>query len=171
MYSVISSQQSLTDLITLNEAKRQCRIMPTNTLDDDDLNHLISACSELAQVYTHRLLTPGIVNMESDEYSPVVQLPWGEATTIQQVLLDDVETEDYTFSTVTQKLKINTNYSNIKVTYDAGYINLPARVKQGILMMISTWYNNREDYVEGMTVQTIPLSCIRALDSVRLYNV
>lgn len=169
MYSIIQTQVDLSSLVTLDEAKRQCRLLPSFTLDDDDLNHLIAACTELAQVYTHRLLTVGTVVAESDEYRPVIQLPWGNATTITEVLLDDVEYTDYTFSTVTQKLKIPTTYSNIKITYEAGYATLPVRVKQGILMMISTWYNNREDYVTGMTLDTIPLSSLKALDSVRYW--
>lgn len=170
MYSIIQTQTDLSTIITLDEAKRQCRLLPSFTLDDDDLNHLIAACTELAQVYTHRLLTPGTVVVESDEYHPVIQLPWGNVSAITEVLLDGVTYADYTFSSVTQKLKVDKTYSNIKVTYEAGYTTLPARVKQGILVMISTWYNNREDYVTGMTLETIPLTSLKALDSVRYWN-
>ena len=169
MYSIIQTQLPLSDLVTLDEAKRQCRRLPSYTLDDDTFTHLIATCTELAQVYTHRLLTVGTIVAESDEYRPVIQLPWGNVTTITEVLLDDVVYTDYTFSTVTQKLKIPSSYSNIKITYEAGYDELPVRVKQGILMMISTWYNNREDYVTGMTIDTIPLSSLKALDSVRYW--
>lgn len=190
MYSIIQTQTDLSTIITLDEAKRQCRLLPSFTLDDDDLNHLIAACTELAQVYTHRLLTPGTVVAESDEYHPVIQLPWGNVSAITEVLLDGVAYTDYTFSAVTQKLKVGKTYSNIKITYEAGYKKLystyftdnvkityepgynelPARVKQAILVMISTWYNNREDYVTGMTLETIPLTSLKALDSVRYWN-
>ena len=169
MYSVIQSQTALSSLVTLDEAKRQCRRLPSYTLDDDDFEHLIAVCTSLAQVYTHRLLTVGTIVAESDEYHPVIQLPWGNVTTITEVLLDGEAYTDYTFSTVTQKLKIPTTYSNIKITYEAGYTTLPDSVKHGILMMISTWYNNKEDYVAGMTLDTIPLSSLKALDSVRYW--
>lgn len=170
MYSIIQTQTDLSALVTLEEAKRQCRLLPSFTLDDDDLTHLIATCAELAQVYTHRLLTIGTVIVECDEYRPTLVLPWGNVTSIDQVLLDGVESTDYTFSPVTQKLKVNRSYSNIKVTYEAGFTELPSRIKQGILMMISTWYNNREDYITGMTVEKIPLSALKCLDSVRYWN-
>lgn len=171
MHSVISTQTDLSTLISLDEAKRQCRLMPTFTLDDDDLYHLIDTCTNLAQVYTKRLLSPGTVIAESDEYRTLIQLPWGRATSITSVVLDGVESTDYTFSTITQVLRVTKRYSNIVITYEAGYDVLPSNIKHGILMMISTWYNNREDYVQGMTLEKIPMSSLRILDSVRYFSV
>lgn len=171
MHSVISTQTDLSTLISLDEAKRQCRLMPTFTLDDDDLYHLIDTCTNLAQVYTKRLLSPGTVIAESDEYRTLIQLPWSRATSITSVVLDGVESTDYTFSTITQVLRVTKRYSNIVITYEAGYDVLPSNIKHGILMMISTWYNNREDYVQGMTLEKIPMSSLRILDSVRYFSV
>lgn len=171
MHTKIQSQIDLSTLITLDEAKRQCRLIPSFTHDDDDLNHLIASCAELAQTYTYRLLTPGTISAEADEYSSVLLLPWGNVSSVSQVMLDDVEYSDFSFSEVTGKLKIQDPYSNIKITYEAGYQTLPIKVKQGILMMISTFYNNREDYIAGMNIEQIPLCSTRILDSVRYWNV
>lgn len=171
MFTVIQSQGSLADLITLDEAKYQCRLMPDFILDDTELTDLKLACCELAQTYTHRLLTEGVVNGESDEYYPEFILPWGNVTAVTEVLLDDEAYTDFTFSPVTQKLKIPDTFSNIKVTYNAGYSALPVKAKKAILMMISTLYNNHDDFIPGLTIQKIPMSSLMLLDSIKLYVV
>lgn len=68
MYTQIVSQGPFSGVITLDEAKRQCRLMSSFTMDDDDLNALIDSCCSLAQSYTKRLLTTGTVIAEMDEY-------------------------------------------------------------------------------------------------------
>lgn len=169
MYTKINSQVALSGLVSLAEAKRQCRIMPDDTLDDDDLTHLIDVCTELAQDYTHRLLTVGSVTCEVEDYTSVIQLPYGNATAVTEVTVDGVVTTDYSFSDITQKVKFNTSVSNVQITYTCGYEVVPAKVKQGILMMVSTMFNNRDDFISGMTVEEIPIPARKLLDSVRFY--
>lgn len=169
MFSIIQSQTDLSTLITLDEAKRQCRLLPSDTLDDDDLTHLIAVCTDLAQTYTHRLLTPGVIVAESETYSRSIMLPWGNVTAIDEVLLDGESYTDYEFSDVTQKLTIPDAYSKVRITYQAGYTVLPARVKQGILMMISTFFNTRDDLIPGLSFTEVPMNCRACLDSVRYY--
>lgn len=172
MYTVISNQTDFTTIVSLDDAKRQCRLLDFD-MDDDDLTALISECSMLAQTYTNRLLTPGTVNAEADEYRSSWSLPFGNATSITSVYLDDVEYNDYEFSTTTQKLKLFKSYSNIKIEYEAGYSvdNFPVQIRRGIMMLISTLYNNRDDYISGLTVENVPLDSLSILNSVRLYNV
>lgn len=170
MYTKINNQAELR-LVTLAEAKRQCRIMPDETLDDDDLNHLIDVCSELAQDYTHRLLTVGSVTVEVEGPVTSVQLPYGNATSITEVTVGGEVFTDYTFSDISQKVKFTKEVSDVLITYEAGYTSVPAKVKQGILMMISTMFNNRDDFVSGMTIEEIPIPARKLLDSVRYYVV
>ncbi len=173
MYTQIDSQDPFTGVVTLDEAKRQCRLTTSFTMDDDDLTALIEVCCSLAQSYTKRLLTPGVVTAEMDQYRSSWTLPFGGATSITSVLLDDVEYTDFTFSTVTQRLKINQSYSNIKVTYECGYADgeIPTSAKHGILMMISTLYNNRDDFISGLSIDQVPLSSLNLLNSIRYYHV
>ncbi len=173
MYTQIVSQDPFTDVVTLDEAKRQCRLMSSFTMDDDDLTAIIDSCCSLAQSYTKRLLTAGTVNAEMDEYRSSWTLPFGSVTSITSVHLDDVEYTDFTFSPTTQRLKINESYSNIKVTYECGYGTgeIPASAKQGILMMISTLYNNRDDFISGLSIEEVPLCSLTLLGSIRYFHV
>lgn len=168
MYTKINSQAALT-LVTLAEARRQCRLMPDETLDDDELTLLINVCSELAQDYTHRLLTLGSVTCEVEESVTEVQLPYGNATEITSVTVNGVDYTDYSFSDISQKVKFPYSVSNVLITYNAGYETIPAKVKQGILMMISTLFDNHNDFISGMTIEEIPIPARKLLDSVRYY--
>lgn len=169
MYTVINDQSELA-LVTMEEVKRQCRLMPSFTMDDGYLNSLILTCSELAQKYTKRLLTSGDISGESDHYRAVVQLPWGGVTTITELRLDGVASTDYTFSHITQKIKIGPAYANLQVDYKSKYNKSPTLIKQAVLIMISTFYSNRDDYVTGVTLERIPMTSLNLLNAVRIYE-
>lgn len=171
MFTVIESQDDITSLVTLSEAKAQCRLMDSFVMDDTYIEGLISLCGSLAQTYTHRLLSPGVIQLENDDYMSKFILPWGNVSSINSVFIDDVETEDYSFSSTTGTIKVTSGYENIKVNYNAGYSELPVKVKQGILMLISTMYVNRVDFVTGVSVNNLPVQSTVLLDSVRDYCV
>ena len=171
MYTVIQSQDTLTGLVTLDEAKVQCRLLPSYTLDDADLTHITGVACELAQTFTRKLLTPGVIQAESDDYRSSIPLPWGNVSAINEVLLDDVADTEFTFSTTTGLLKPSRPYSNIKVNYNAGYTSLPLTAKHGILMMISTMYDNKEDFIANMSIEKIPLASVKLLNAIKEYHV
>ena len=43
----------------------------------------------------------------------------------------------------------------ISVTYTAGYTNLPASLRQAMLMLIAHWYNNREAVQIGSRINEV----------------
>ena len=176
MYHEITSQDSLT-LVTLSEAKMQCRLMDSFTLDDDFLNHLIEVCSDLAQTYCNRLMTEGVVTALIDSYQLSTTLWGGKVTEITSVTCTDSTGEeltitDFTFYGISQKLKIPSTYydcTNFTIVYNCGFPSTPIKVKHGVLFMISTMYNNRDDYVTGLTVADLPMKSIELLNSVKHY--
>jgi hypothetical protein len=89
-------------------------------------------------------------------------------TEVTEVLVDDVETTNFTFNPITQKVTINDQFTTAKITFSAGYTTIPDVVKMAVLMMISTAYNNRDDVIVGQTIQSIPMSSRVLLDRVRL---
>ena len=169
MFKQINSQLPLTDVVTLAEAKTQCRV--THTMEDTYISSLIPVAAEMAQSYTGRLLSVGSVTVVVDSYASEVQLPFGNATTVTELLLDGTASTDFTFDTVTQKLTVSSPYSTAKVTYNCGYTVVPSAVKQGVLMMISTLYNGREDGITGVTVADMPLTSRMLLDTVKIYGI
>lgn len=170
MYHRINSQEDLSTLITLDEARKQCRV--THAFDDDYITGLIPVAAEMAQTYSKRILTPASMTSVVENYQgSEVQLYSGDVTGVTEVLLDSEETTDFEFEEVTQKLTVNSVYDKLKVTYDCGYTTLPAVVKQAILITISTLYNSREDFIAGVTVSKLPLTAETLLNRVKFYGI
>ena len=171
MYSQILNQDPFTTVVSLDEAKTQCRV--THTFDDDYITALIPVACEMAQSYTRRLITPGSCVSVVECYQTSVLLPFGEVTDVTELLIDGEISTDFEFEEVTQKVSITTTlgFSKLKITYDCGYTVVPTAVKQAILMIISTLYNNRQDFVVGLTVAKIPTTSEMLLDTVKLHGI
>ncbi|MCP4984699.1 MAG: phage gp6-like head-tail connector protein [Colwellia sp.] len=169
MYNKINNQLSL-ELVTLKEVKSQCRIY--HDYDNEYLESLIPVYSDLAQSYTGRMLTEGEGTVMIEEYCPIVQLPFGEVTSVTEVLIDEVETTDFSFNNITQKIKIDDVFDEAKITFVAGYTpgKVPKVVKQAILIAISTAYSNRDNVVIGQTVIKLPRTSEDLLDRVKFYG-
>ncbi len=167
MYTKIVTQESL-ELVTLDEVKKQCRVF--NEFEDEFLSDLIAPYSDLAQGYTHRMLSVGVAAVFIESYCPVIQLPYGEVTAVTEVLVDGVVTEEFTFEPLTQKVKINVTYCEAKITFEAGYKIAPTVVKQAVLVAINTAFNNRDDVVIGQTVAELPITSLKLLDRVKFYG-
>lgn len=169
MYKKINNQADFENIVSLSEAKTQCRVM--HTMDDTYLETLILVACELAQVYTARMITQGSATVVVERCESVITMPFGEVTTITELLLDGTTSTDFTFEPVTQKLTINTAYSVAKATFNAGYIEPPKAVKQAILMLVSTMYDTRQDHIAGLTVAQMPLTSKMLLDTVKIYGI
>jgi len=166
MFKKIITQAPLTTLITLAEVKAQCRVF--TTFEDSYLQSLILPNLELCQSYTCRMLTPGSVVVVSEECGTSLLLPYGEVSAVSKVITDGTETSDYTFDDVTQKVYVPSGFNTIRVEFTAGYQTLPTVVKQAALVMISTAYSNRDDYVVGQSVEKMPRTSRDLLDRVKL---
>lgn len=153
--------------VTLAEAKAQCRLMSSFIMDDDYLTALIAVAADAAQEYLHWMVSTGTVKQYSDE-GGVLQLYGRYVTSITEITATDrsgdevtlTVDEDYTYNDVTEEITVSTVYTDIYITYACGAADndLPAAVKHGVLMLVSTMYNNREDFITGLTVEKMPLA-------------
>lgn len=163
--------------VTLAEAKEQCRLTSSFTMDDDYINGLILAAADCAQEYLHWMVSPGVVKQFAEEAGEI--LLYGKfIDTITTVTAKNAQNEDvtltaddYIYNDVTEAITIDDKYSDIFITYSCGADtdDLPHNVKQGILMLIATMYNNREDFVTGMSVEKMPMSSYKLLKKSRTY--
>ena len=174
MYTKITSQQPLS-IVTLEQAKRQLNIIDSNE-DDEHIQLLIDSCSELAEGYTKRMLSQGAVDLVITGKSSFF-LPYGEATESITPIVATVAGDPITFEfdPISQVFTIDEDQilstDKVKLTYSAGYEVVPNSVKMGVLMMISSLFENREDTVVGLTVANIPLSSMKMLDKVKIENI
>lgn len=175
-FKVIS--QSPFTAISLTEAKSQCRLMASDDIDDDYVNGLILAAADASQEYLHWMVSEAVVKQYSYD-GGMMQLYGMYVTTITIVTAINsigetitLTTDEYSYNDVTEEVYVDPSlYSNINITYNCGAApeDLPACVKQGMLMCISTMYNNREDFITGLTVAKMPLTSQKLLSLRRFY--
>lgn len=173
MISRIKSQTEVS-VVTLEEAKRQLNIVD-NDADDIHIQLLIDVSTDLAQRYTRRMFSKGIVELViSGEQSLI--LPYGEVTDDNVAITAKVTGDDvgFNFEEISQTLTFDDgaieSTDRVIVEFEAGYANndVPKAIKMGILMIISSLYENREDTVVGLSVNDIPLSSTSLLDAYQL---
>jgi hypothetical protein len=56
--------------------------------------------------------------------------------------------------------------TNIKIDFTTEGMN-DGLLKQALLMMVSTYYDNRTDFVTGMTVNEVPSASAKLLDGIK----
>ena len=166
MYKKIVSQTTLDGLITLDELKRHCRVF--TDFENSYLTSLIPISLDLCQSYTGRMLTTGSAVAVVHSWQSQVLLPFGEVTEVTKLILDGTESTAFTFDDVSQIISINAPYATARIEFNAGYETLPVVVKQAVLVMINTQFNNRDDVVVGQTVNEMPRTSRDLLDRVRL---
>ena len=166
MYKKIVSQTTLDGLITLDELKRHCRVF--TDFENSYLTSLIPISLDLCQSYTGRMLTTGSAVAVVHSWQSQVLLPFGEVTEVTKLILDGTESTAFTFDDVSQIISINAPYATARIEFNAGYETLHVVVKQAVLVMINTAFNNRDDVVVGQTVNEMPRTSRDLLDRVRL---
>lgn len=164
--------------ITLAEGKSQCNLMPSNDLDDDLISGLIIASASAAQEYLHWMVSEGTVKQYSSD-GGTMQLYGTHVTAITEVTATNatgdvvtLTTDDYSYNDVTEEVFVDSSlYYDVNITYACGATKaqLPACVKQGMLLMVSTMYNSREDFVMGLSVATMPITSEKLLSLRRHY--
>jgi uncharacterized phiE125 gp8 family phage protein len=167
--------------VTTAEAKAHLRV--TSSDDDTYIGVLIQAAREMAEVYMNRAIVTQTIAAVYDEFKPTMKLPFGGCTSIVSITyLDDdgqsqtASTSLYGVDTVRTPAVVYLKHgqewpstyaqrSAVTVTYLAGAIpasgsptenNVPARIKQAILMMVADLYENREAQTAGYKVETNP---------------
>lgn len=166
MFKKIITQEPLIGLVTLEELKRQCRVF--TTFEDAYLSSLIPVFTEMAQSYTGRMLTEGSAVAVVHSWQSQVLLPFGEVTEVTKLVLDGTESTASTFDDISQIISINAPYATARIEFNAGYTTLPESVKQAILVMCSTAFNNRDDFVLGQSANQMPSTSRDLLDRVKL---
>ena len=172
-YSILS--RTFSDVVTVAEAVTHLRIWDNS--EDAHLQSLIEAAYDVAERYMNRLVAESTVIVERDTLT--TQLPLGKAKSVSSVtyIVDATEervelsTTLYSFNPITNMIVIKRSVAALlessgardyQITMVTGWAaeEVPAVIKQGILMLVGSMYVMPEDAAvgQGVTVTKVPVT-------------
>lgn len=182
-----------TSPVTLEEARRHCRI--TDTAENSVIEGLITSATDVCQELTSRQFVNATREDEFDAF-PAQEIELGRwplvSVTKIQYVDEDGNTQTWTASlyqsdTTAEPPRIKPaynqswpstragDYAAVTVTFVAGYgaaaAAVPERFKQAIKLLVGHWYAHREAYVTGEVPEEVAftLHAILGMDRVRTF--
>lgn len=167
MFTKITRIQPL-DFLSVAEAKDHLNITDYND-DDNYIRTLVDAAMELVEKGTNRLLSTSTVTAEIAYRSNKFLLPYGEIETITSCQVDGVDL-DFKFSDISQQITLTglpTTDDDVRIVYGAGYNKVPKTLKAAAMMIVSNFYEYREDAID-LSLQNAPLASKTLMSAYRL---
>lgn len=164
------------DAVTVAEAKTHIQGLEGITSEDTYIGTLIAAAREVAEAFMWRTIVLSTYELRLSSFSDKIILPAPPAVAITSIKYIDTAGVEQTLDPADYKLidfeepgfVISTPGTNwpdtrgskgdITITFTAGYAaaaNVPAAFKQAILLMVRTWFDQR-DNVTNRTVNEMP---------------
>jgi uncharacterized phiE125 gp8 family phage protein len=166
--------------LSLDDAKLHLRLEPDFTDDDDLVTALIQAAREHVESKTHRALLPQAWRLRRDCFpcGDEMSLEASDVTAVTSFTYVDpsgVSTDfsAYALDTDAMPARILRNYGSswpatrvqrnaIAVTFTRAMApdadNLPQQIKAAMKLLVGTWYENREAFVESRFALEVPFS-------------
>jgi uncharacterized phiE125 gp8 family phage protein len=152
------------EIITIQDVKDFARI---DTSADDTL---ISLMIETARIWCENYISRDIVPKNRTYYVDVtttglIDIPFAPVASISSVTINN-ETATFTILGLNNEtIELDGGAAEkVKITYITEGIN-NAMMKQAMLQTITTYYDNRADFVQGANVHLIPTSAKTILSS------
>ena len=157
------------EIITAEDVKNYVRI------DTEADNIIITAMIIQARIWCENYISRDIVSKNRTYYldstNGIFDLPFGPVASVSEITIDGTTTTDYEFVGLdNETIELDQGSAErVKITYITQGIN-DALVKQAILQLVSTYYDNRADFDSGdlKGVQTIPTSSKNILNSYKV---
>tara|TARA_R100001463_G_scaffold66499_5_gene120058 strand:+ start:1470 stop:1997 length:528 start_codon:yes stop_codon:yes gene_type:complete len=136
------------EILTTQNVKDYVRI---DTTADDNL---ITAMISQARIWCENYITRDIVAKNRTYYldstNGIFDLPFGPISSISEITIDGTATTSYEILGLdNETIELDQGPAErVKITYVTQGLN-DALVKQAMLQLISTYYDNRADFIEG----------------------
>lgn len=152
-------------IISLADAKNYIRI--DVTADDTLIELMIEAAHTAAENYMSR----DIIAKERTYYldysdTGFIDVPFGPVASIDAVTVKGIDVAYTTYGLGDLMVEIQPASTNIKIDFTTEGMS-DGLLKQALLMMVSTYYDNRTDFVTGQTVNEVPSASAKLLDGIK----
>jgi hypothetical protein len=152
-------------IISRTEAKNYIRI--DTTADDELIDLMIEAAHTAAENYMSR----DIIAKERTYYldysdTGFIDVPFGPVASVDAVTVKGISVSFSVYGLGDPMVEISPLGSDIKIDFTTEGMS-DGLLKQALLMMVSTYYDNRTDFVTGMTVNEVPSASAKILDGIK----
>jgi hypothetical protein len=153
------------EILTAQEVKDYVRI--DTSADDNLITSMISQARIWCENYISRDIVPKNRTYYLDQTNGLFDLPFGPIASISELTIDGTASTDYEIIGLdNETIELDGGSAEkVKVTYITSGIN-DSLVKQAMLQLISTYYDNRADFTtEQNNVAEVPTSTRQILTS------
>lgn len=152
-------------IISRADAKNYIRI--DVTADDTLIDLMIEAAHTAAENYMSR----DIIAKERTYYldssvDGFIDVPFGPVASVDSVTVKGTNVSFTVYGLGDPMVEIEPATTDIKINYTTEGMS-DGLLKQALLMMVSTYYDNRTDFVTGMTVNEVPSASAKLLDGIK----
>ena len=175
MHYKILQREDISDFIPLSTIQEQVRSFDPH--DELLLAEYREAAISYAEMYMNRVLAKSVVITTVPIYCKSILLPLGDVSKILSITAthnrDTVTVENYNLNTVSNIVTIPTDYRNCQefmITFEVGYEvgSIPKTIEIGVLKLLSTWFESREDLSFGVSVAQVPFNHLNCFNLFRL---
>lgn len=144
------------EIITASEVKNYVRI---DTTADDAL---IATMITQARIWAENFISRDIVSKNRTYYidrtdTGLFDLPFSPVASISQITINNIVTTNYEILGLdNETIELDQGSADrVKITYITSGLN-DSLLKQALLQLVSTYYDNRADFIESQSVSEIP---------------
>jgi uncharacterized phiE125 gp8 family phage protein len=144
------------EIITTTEVKNYVRI---DTTADDAL---IATMITQARIWAENFISRDIVSKNRTYYidrtdTGLFDLPFSPVASISQITINNIITTNYEILGLdNETIELDQGSADrVKITYITSGLN-DSLLKQALLQLVSTYYDNRADFIESQSVSEIP---------------
>jgi hypothetical protein len=154
-----------TPIISRTEAKNYIRI--DTTADDELIDMMIEAAHTAAENYMSRDIIAKERTYYLDESTTgFIDVPFGPVESVDDVTVKGISVSFSVYGLGDPMVEIEPLGTNIRIIFVTSGMS-DGLLKQALLMMVSTYYDNRTDFVTGMTVNEVPSASAKLLDGIK----
>ncbi|MDT8865855.1 head-tail connector protein [Vibrio fluvialis] len=180
MISKIIDRTDIVDqLLPMTEVEQHCRVYDPH--ENELLMAYRLAAISYAERYMNRVIAPCVATATFTEYKSRVFLPLGDVQSLLSIEAVDrsgnvvmIDRNAPRLNSVSNELVLPAELSGFQdfvVEYEVGYKlveDVPAAIKIGLLKLIATWYENREDVSNGISVAKVPFNHTQCFELYRI---
>ena len=152
-------------IISRTDAKNYIRI--DTTADDTLIDWMIEAAHTAAENYMSRDIIAKERTYYLDESTTgFIDVPFGPVASVDAVTVKGISVSFSVYGLGDPMVEIDPLGTNIKIDFTTEGMS-DGLLKQALLMMVSTYYDNRTDFVVGQSVNEVPSASAKLLDGIK----